>query len=588
MSNPLEFHPDSPSSSPLVDEGWRHLRQQKPLAAWASWQRALTVDPHCAPARDAVERLENWTELPAAARAVYRFQAPGDAGRRARWDVRFQGHSLTDLESAAEAFASLAEEDAADAQAWHNLALCHAWIGRNTQAIHCLKREVSLIAETKSDQAAEAWTLAEVLRFGTEALALADDLRTALIVDGRLNDEQDQWFSRWPNLVRVDLPSTPSLTGISTGKEEVFEWLDRPPPTENVNSLRAMDLPRVIGTIIRTPALLRVSTLDPRNFSVLEDPEYREIRQLLREARREKAPLAINAADSELGTFRFPVGLESDARRELSRKVIESYFEDRWIHRPRQALEGLTPLEAARLVADGDASLRAQLVGVVRFREQLGRRPTHSLLYQGYPFDRLRNRLGLLDRGEGAVDPDDLSCASALVLDRLGLDGLDDHGLIDAFLSANALANDALTGRFAAEIAQRDLFPSSRMNREEVYAPLVRLAMQEGRPGMALDWLRKAISQSAGQSTQTFALWTAEIYARAGMPLEALQVYRELLLLSPSGPALALDGAETLLDNNQPDQALILLQEAQVRARAHGDQAALMRIEHYLERLSEA
>ena len=57
-------------------------------------------------------------------------------------------------------------------------------------------------------------------------------------------------------------------------------------------------------------------------------------------------------------------------------------------------------LEASR----GDAVARAKLTAVVRLREQLGNRPSALLLYQGYPFDRLRRRLGLELVYPGAVD----------------------------------------------------------------------------------------------------------------------------------------------------------------------------------------
>ena len=68
-----------------------------------------------------------------------------------------------------------------------------------------------------------------------------------------------------------------------------------------------------------------------------------------------------------------------------------------------------------RLAASrGDAVARAKLTAVIRLREQLGNRPSALLLYQGYPFDRLRRRLGLELVYPNAVDPEDLGCASAL------------------------------------------------------------------------------------------------------------------------------------------------------------------------------
>src|SRR5262249_38847113 len=51
-----------------------------------------------------------------------------------------------------------------DAAAWYNLGLARAWIGENGQAIQAFDRFVSL--EGDETTAAQAWTLAEVLRCG--------------------------------------------------------------------------------------------------------------------------------------------------------------------------------------------------------------------------------------------------------------------------------------------------------------------------------------------------------------------------------------------------------------------------------------
>ena len=52
----------------LIHEGWDHLRSQRPLAAWASWQRALRIEPHSAAALRALSTLESAKDLPLAAR----------------------------------------------------------------------------------------------------------------------------------------------------------------------------------------------------------------------------------------------------------------------------------------------------------------------------------------------------------------------------------------------------------------------------------------------------------------------------------------------------------------------------------------
>ena len=65
------------------------------------------------------------------------------------------------------------------------------------------------------------------------------------------------------------------------------------------------------------------------------------------------------------------------------------------------------------------------------------------LLYQGYPFDRLRRRLGLELVYPSAVDMQDLGCASGAELDLLDLATLDDSRLVEAFTSAAGLRDDA-------------------------------------------------------------------------------------------------------------------------------------------------
>ena len=79
------------SSTALVHEGWDHLRAGRPLAAWASWQRALRLEDGSPAAAQAMATLESAADLPAAARAVYRLRTPSDAARRAAWDERLRG-----------------------------------------------------------------------------------------------------------------------------------------------------------------------------------------------------------------------------------------------------------------------------------------------------------------------------------------------------------------------------------------------------------------------------------------------------------------------------------------------------------------
>ena len=98
---------------------------------------------------------------------------------------------------------------------------------------------------------------------------------------------------------------------------------------------------------------------------------------------------------------------------ELTREAIEHYFENEWIHRERKALGDRSPLGASTDAGRGDVVARAKLTAVVRVREQLGSRVSTRALYKGYPFDRLRRRLGLECVDPTAVDPLDLACAGS-------------------------------------------------------------------------------------------------------------------------------------------------------------------------------
>src|SRR5947209_7984494 len=130
----------------LVQEGWSHLQLQRPQAAWAAWQRALRVAPGSPAALEALKTLESAAELPLAARAVYRFMTARDPDRRARWDERFRGRDLEQLDDAEAAFADLADDDPSDAAAAYNEGLCLAWMGANVEAIGALDRAVRLLA----------------------------------------------------------------------------------------------------------------------------------------------------------------------------------------------------------------------------------------------------------------------------------------------------------------------------------------------------------------------------------------------------------------------------------------------------------
>src|SRR5262249_1140288 len=143
--------------------------------------------------------------------------------------------------------------------------------------------------------------------------------------------------------------------------------------------------------------------------------------------------------------------------------------------------------------------------------------------------------------------------------------------LADAFLASASFLDDACTTRFAAELARREPSSMSRLDLEAVFAPLVREALRDGDPGQALGHLDRARELARDDlERRTFATWSAEVLARSGRPDLALETYQSLLaVLEPVAAAtVALDGAETLIDNGATEPARALLIEARTLARA--------------------
>ena len=445
--------PASDEALAWVHRGWDHLRRQRPLAAWASWNRALRIEPDQPAAVEALAILAGAADLPAAARTVHRFRPPIGDDRRARWDAHFRGRDLAELEPAAAAFAELADADPADSAARYNQALALAWLGRNVEAIDALESVVATDATRDFEAAVNAWMLAEVLRQGGGAEELADDLDHALDLPIPEGEDPVATLAAFAELREVP---TPPDSGA-----RAFEWLDRPMPDE-LTTLNAASLPRVLAAVVSIPRSLRFSNPDAENLFKIETILAREDFGPLAapEARRQTKPLPMPLMDAEVWTFRLPAGVDEETRRGLSREAVELFYEDAWIRRGRRGLApplgSLSPRLAARAAAKGDLVARAKLVAVVRVREQLAARARVAELYGGYPFDRLRRRLGLDLAITAAIDADDVTCMSPAELRGLDPAKLDDARLVEACASASALGLPDTFARLADAFSARD------------------------------------------------------------------------------------------------------------------------------------
>jgi tetratricopeptide (TPR) repeat protein len=559
------------SSTALVHEGWSHLKQQRPLAAWGSWQRALRVEPDSVPAAEALATLETSSELPSAARAVYRFRQPADPARRAAWDEFMRGDNADDLVALVELFGRLAVRDPADAAAWFNRALCLAWLGNNLEAVSSLDHVVKLTAGTAFDQAVAAWTLAEVLRHGAGAEALADDLRC--VVTLAWAPAETAWLlSEFPEIARVETPRVPDGMEILTADLEIFEWLNHRDPRRADGRLTGPTLPAAFATVFADRHHLRLSSPRPETLLSVEEWLLPRLSKGTGSIRREASPLPLAFLDADVWTFRVPGTTDADHSAELRREAVENYYENEWVHRRRQGLDHRSPLEVAQAAKGGDPVARVKLAAVVLLREQLAERRSSRAMYHGYPFDRLRYRLGLDPLDPEAIDPADLSCAPPDVLDRLDPVALEPARLVAAVESAAGLRDDARTARFAAELLRRQpqALVSSDIGLSGAVAPLVRQAMLRHHHEEAIEWIDRARSLAEGEAAAKLDTWKAEILARHREPEAALSVYRSLITTDARGAALALDAAETMLDNGHRDEAELLLQTARDLASRTG------------------
>jgi tetratricopeptide (TPR) repeat protein len=552
---------------PLIREGWEHLHQQSPLAAWGSWRKAIGLDPDSKAAQQALATLESAGELPAAARSRYRFLIPGTDTRRERWDARIRNSEPGELTAAAEVFADAAEDDPGDAEAWYNRGLCLSWTGRNRDAVASLDRFVTLRADSDFETAVSAWTLAEILRQGRGAESIADELRFAVTTSW--SPEDSVLLARQvPGLRRLPTPIVPTANSVELPTLNVFEWLER--PIFDASSLDSADAEReitVLATLYENARSLRLSSPRAETLEIALERLAQIVDLGDRELVREAAPLPLPFLDADVWTFRLPDGLDPAISDRLTRAHVESYYENQWIHVKRHGLGGRSPLEASTLATGGDRIALAKLTAVIRLREQLGTRSSVGSLYQGYPFDRLRTRLGLEPADGNSVDPDDLASASARTLDRLDPAPLADARLVSAFESADGLRDDRLAEKFATALIGRTTAARRGIDLLKLVGCLVRRRMSQAQANQAIGLIEQLEPEGTDAERLQLTTWRAEILAREGRADDAASLYRRLLEIHPNPAVLALDAAETLLDNGEFADVPAFLERAVRSAR---------------------
>ena len=582
----------------LLHEGWDHLRAGRPLAARASWQRAMRLEGGSPAAAQALATLESAADLPAAARADLPAPPAGRRGppRGLGPPVARPRRRVATMPAPARATAAMGPAPRTSRR-WPTLSA--GWRRRNRPTpppgttgrsawpgwAPTARRSPAWIAPSSSrpsrraDRAVEAWTLAELLRQGGGAEELADDLRFACTIDWDPGDTAAM-LAEFPEIRRLPAPQAPGVEALPTLQVEIFEWPDQSesgPAPDRIET--AAGLPIVLATVFVDRASRRLRLSSPR-VDTLEQAEERLLSRIGADAGaghrairpvREASPLPLPFLDADVWTVRVPGGLEPSRAEDLRRGWVEHYYEDIWIHRPRQGLGGLSPIAAADASHRGDAVIGAKLAAVIDFREQLASRPSALRLYNGYPFDRLRRSAGApAGRACAPVDPADLSCAAPWELAALDPAALDDHRLADAVASAAGLLDDAIAAPLAVELLRRQSVPIAGVHLAGAVPSLLRRAMGSNDPDAAIGWIDRARPLADARTAEVLDLWRAEILARADRPDEALRAFSALIGSDAKGAAMALDAAETLIDNRHFDQARPLLEAARDLAQSNG------------------
>jgi hypothetical protein len=463
----MTMRAESSSGLALVRAGWSQLETQRPLAAWAAWQRATRLDPDNRAAKEALDLLAGASDLPKALKVIHRLKSPRGDRERARWDAVLATASADDLEQLARLFQTLCAEDASDAEARFNEALAQAWLGNNAEARQRFEQYGSRVAASNPEGASEAFVLARFLAQGEPPRFESPiDWNYTLVIETR--DPTGPLVDRVRSLAEwVERPFALELTeprSLSAGMQ-AFEWLDRPMPGVAAIS-SADDLPRVLASVIVTPSGLRFSSTDRWRLKQVEWLLAQAIAGSAYSVARQSSPLPIRLMDAAAWMFRLPPEIDDDDRLPLSREAIELFYENEWARQPRYGLVPsetdfpVSPLVASRLAPSSPhgAEIEARLQALIHTREQLADRPMTALPQTGYPFDRLRNRLGLKLHDGDLVDPSDVSCMSERQLEALQTDLWEIPLLHDAFRSAYGLLgrSAAVVGRLARQIVDRD------------------------------------------------------------------------------------------------------------------------------------
>lgn len=532
------------------------LKLNRPVATRA----ALAISLHFQPSNDDLRQaLDGYfgekSALPMAARREYKFKPAGNLApeRKAAWDRALGVAATGRLSDAAKAFWEQTEQDANNAAAWYNLALARAWLGDNAGALEAVDRYVNL--EADETLAAEAWALGEALRLGHGMEQQADLIEYAAMHQIKDPRPVSLALQEWQNQKRL-------IVLQAREDQPVMSAL----VLEKVTSLTAdpasAPAPKLGAYVLIVADRIRLWHTNREMFDKVRAELMEKAGPALASGPIEEHPA--NFGDALSSALVFPISTQDKAFAEQAvRRHMETYFEEQWLHRPLKALNHVPPVDAA-----GSGALRKKLRGVVQFLEECA-----AVGHQPYDFGRLRRKLGLEGGASAAAAASggrDFGAMSAADLAALAAETLSEEELEQAFQAALKLDARELAGKFALALVGKPA-PGARPDRFPWYNHLAQLAVQDGKPDAALEFLGEGAKTDAahneGKRQNDYDLRRGQIQAKSGNADAAAQTFQTLIDRSPGELKLRGSAAEAMLSQRQGAKALQFAEAGLVEAR---------------------
>lgn len=532
------------------------MKLNHPVAARAAAEMSLRTmaNPEIAKGVDTVFGPEN-PNLPAAAKQKYVYKslpAGAPTERRAAWEKALSSAATGKLTDAAAGFVQLTQDDGNDAAAWYNLGVTQAWLGQNRAAVEALDRYVAL--EADENAAAQAWTLAEVLRCGQGMEDEADYVEHAATVGLRDPQQYVNWLG--------DLQKQGLLAGTQVNQEEgmlMAVILEAPPPALTPE-LTAKQMPRIAAMSIMMGNIVRLWHINEETLRRAADELKAKIGPALAgEPYITRGPAKFQEILNEAIPLARGDTPEEDRQR-LAQEHYTRFFEEQWTQRPMKALGHVPPVDAV-----GHATLRKKLRGAIQFLQECAAGAKLE-----YDFDRLRRKLNLVEAPATESAAQDIGGMTVPELAALDMGSLGYAQLEEAFQTAQQLDARELAGKFALALVERP----SRTDKPDRYPwhnHLIQQALNQGDWDAALDQVNAGekddCEHNDGRRRNDYELRRGQVYAKQGSIDQAQDVFDKLIARVPSELKLRVSAAEALLSAKQPGHALKIAEAGLAEAR---------------------